>query len=113
MSEDHNVLATLAGGAITTLGAGLFGWLTGRRKSNADADATTQAQIDKTIKFLLDEVRAERISCERELVQVRGEAAGLRQELWSLENLLREHGIPIPRRPAPVAVVFAPKPEET
>lgn len=112
VSEDSNFLATIATGLISTVGGGLIGWLTGRRKTNAEADATTQAQIDKTIKFLLDEVRAERQSCEEKLLNAEGRISGLQQELWSLESRLREHGIPLPKRPAPAAIVFAPKPEE-
>lgn len=108
MSENNEVLITGVIGAITTLGGSVIAWLGGRGKTKSD----TQAQIDKTIKFLLDEVRAERQSCEEKLTHAEGRISGLQQELWSLERALISHGIPLPKRPAPAAIVFAPKPEE-
>lgn len=112
MSEDNNVLITAAVGAVTTLGGSLFAWLNGRGKARAEAQGVVQAQIDSTVKFLLEEMRRENANCERRLTEALGEISGLRQEVWSLENRLRAHGIDIPKRPAPAAVVFTPKPEE-
>lgn len=108
MSENHEVLVTGIIGGITTLAGSILAWLGGRGKTKADV----QTQIDNTVKFLLGELRTERERCEKELAETRGDLANCRQEVWSLENALRAHGIDLPKRPPPAAVVFVPKPEE-
>jgi len=99
MNEHYGMIWVGLIGAIATVIAGFLSYFGGKNS----ASAQLQDALNNGFR-VLDEAR------KRENAELRGRIASLEQHVFSLENILREKGIPIPARPRP-AVVFSPFPE--
>lgn len=69
------------------------------------AAAQFQTALNTGFASLSVELRKDKDDCEARCQKLEGEIAALRQHMYSLEGILRRHGIDVPKLP-PVATVF-------
>lgn len=86
-------------GALATIVTGFLAYFGGKNS----ASAQLQDALNKGFQAINDARKAEN-------AELRGRIAALEQHVFSLENILRDNGHPIPSRPRP-AIVFSPFPE--
>ncbi len=95
--------ATLITAGFGFLGAvivGIISFFGGRGTS----EAAVQNAINSGFKDLTAALQKEREENHTLIDELTGRVANLEQHMLSLEALLRDNGIPVPRRPAPTSV---------
>lgn len=95
-------MQTLVDAVLTLAAAGVSSLVTAfvmRRPRRVAAEAQQQATINEGFTALLKAAMESNREMQLEMVQLRGELRNLDQHILSLEEELRRHGIPLPKRP--------------
>lgn len=99
-----NLFTVIVGGAFTVVTAAITGMIAffGGKGSAA---AQMQNSLNEGFRALSTAMQAEHNECLARVKKLESELAGLRQHVASLEGILRDNGIQVPRAPL-VAPIF-------
>lgn len=87
------IVAILA--LLGTVISGFLGFAQGRGASIA----AVQASLNASFGALVTELQEERKNDRRRMLDIEGRCNGMEQHIASLEQILRDNGIEVPRRP--------------
>lgn len=103
INQESIWVAVIAGCAMlaSNLLTGVLSFFSGKGKASADF----QSALNNGFAELASELRRDKADCEQKLLALQGEVNGLRQHIYSLEGILRQHGIDVPPL-RPIVPVF-------